>query len=83
MQDILKRDVFIIGMTKYYIVRGNLEYVNDWVDVKIKIPKNVNVDDPKYPKCNECGGELTDVHNSNYARKCVVCGSRFMDMRYK
>ena len=83
MQDILKREVFPIGMKNYYIVKGDLEYVEDWVDIKMQIPKNAHIDDPEYPKCNECGGKLSIINKSNYRRKCCGCGSRFMDMRYK
>ena len=83
MQDIIKRDVFTIGMRKYYIIRGDLEYVEDWSDVKMKVSKDAHIDDPEYPKCNECGGKLFIINYGNYSRKCVECGSRFMDMRYK
>ena len=83
MQDILKRDVLTIGMKKYYIIKGELEYVEDWIDVKIKIPKNARVDDPEYPKCNECGGKLSMINSCHYSRKCAECGSKFVDMRYK
>ena len=83
MQDILKRDIITIGMRKYYMIRGSLEYVEDWIDVKIKIPKKAQVGDPEYPKCNECSSELSMANYSNYNRKCVECGSKFIDTRYK